>query len=68
MRPGAAISRAKRQLTEFRLRTGPDTLDAAITCEEHINLSGGVLGIDSNLLNLLHAQRATQTRMNPVVV
>jgi hypothetical protein len=68
MRAGAAMQQSERQLTNFRLRIRPDTLDAAITCGENIDLTGKVLEIDSSLLKLLHAQRAKQTRLNPVVV
>jgi hypothetical protein len=38
--PERQFSRAKRQLTKFRLRIGPDTLDAAITCGENIDITG----------------------------
>jgi hypothetical protein len=65
--PERQFSRAKRQLTKFHLRIGLDTLDAAITCGENIDLTGEVLEIDPSLLKLLHAQRAKQTRLNPAV-
>jgi hypothetical protein len=61
--PERQFSKAKRQLTKFRLRIGPETLDAAITCGENIDISGEALQIDASLMKLLHDKRKSTKRV-----